>query len=255
MQQISAAFLDLQVHADWRWITLGAPALANAAAGQYLALRCTHVGYDPLIREPMFIAATDPAAGTCSALVPHNHPAARFVATQARGTALDVLGPLGHGWTIEPTARTIALAGTAHQAAPLFALAYAATRRGLSVTLVLGADDRLDAPPPFLLPAAAEYNVVRGPDAAAAALALLDDALLRWADLVAVALPQTEWSNLAQRVRSVRLQWSRNFVQAAVLPPFACCVGVCGVCAVPMRQTHQLACVNGPVFDLRDLVR
>src|SRR5438477_355272 len=48
-----------------RWLTLYAPDLARAAqAGQYLLVRCAEQGsYDPLLRRPLFIAATELLVG------------------------------------------------------------------------------------------------------------------------------------------------------------------------------------------------
>lgn len=256
--------LEQQQFGDWAWITIGAAqptaTLAAAKPGQFVALRCAQPGsYDPLIRQPLFIVTTDQQAGTCKLLVSRHDPAFAFLFRLVRGATLDLLGPLGHGWTIDPATRTLALLGTAAESAALFALAHWAIGRGLGVSVLLGADQRVAAPEPFLLPPAAEYNVTSGAEAAAAALALLDEQVLRWADQLAVALPQLQLSAVAQRVRNVRLQWSRGFAQAALLAPegrgLPCCTGLCGLCVIETRQATQLSCIDGPIFDLRDLTR
>ena len=105
------------------------------------------------------------------------------------------------------------------------------------------------------MPPAAEYNIAASRASEAAALSLLDDALLRWADMLGVALPLPFWSRVARRVGDARIQWSRGFAQVAVLPPLACGVGVCGACGVETLRGPRLACVDGPIFDLRALVR
>lgn len=256
MQQPSAVLLTIDRHDVWASVTLGAPVLANAAPGQFLALRCALPGsFDPLPRQPVFIAAGDVATGTCQLLLRADDPALRFLEQLPAGAALDVLGPLGHGWTIDLQTRTIALVGVATQAAPLIALARHAVARGAAVALLLGAPKRSAAPPPFLLPAAAEYNIAASRAEAAAALSSADDMLLRWADMLAVALPFPFWGRVAQRVGDARIRWSRGFAQVAVLPPLACSVGLCGACEVETRNGHKLACADGPIFDLRDLVR
>ncbi|HEX6287860.1 MAG TPA: hypothetical protein VFZ66_01650 [Herpetosiphonaceae bacterium] len=269
MHEHTAILLDQRRFERWAAFTLGSAQLAAVQAGQLIALRCASVGsYDPLLRQPLFVAAADRQVATCTLLVPDTDPAHWFLNSQPRGAALDILGPLGHGWKLGASVRTLALLGTTAQAPALFGLAHDAVGRGLAVSVVLGArdkdsDDSTDAgtsaPPPFLLPAAAEYNITHGPDPAAAALALLDEQLLRWADLLALALPSADLPQAAQRVRSVRLQWPREFAQAALLDPadarLVCCVGVCGVCGIEAKQGRRLVCSAGPVFDLRDLVR
>ncbi len=270
MQEHSATLLDHQRLGRWSRWTFSAPGLANLQPSQYVALRCASAGsYDPLVREPLFAAGTDARAGTMSWLVEQNDAAWAFLASQPIGAALNVLGPMGHGWQISPAARTVALVGTTAHAAALFGLAQHVVARGLAASLLLGAHAADAAPPPFLLPADAEYNlaIARGDgretkdeqdipsSAATAALELLTADTLRWADVLAVALPFEMLSTVAQRVRQHRLQWTDGMVQALVLPPPACHVGVCGVCAVPTRQGHRLACVDGPVFDLREVAR
>jgi dihydroorotate dehydrogenase electron transfer subunit len=264
MTEATAILLEQQQFGDWAWLTLGSAqrssALVTARPGQFVAVRCTSVGsYDPLIRRPLFIAAVDAQAGTCQLLVARTDPAFAFLSSLSRGAQLDALGPLGQGWTIDGATRMLALLGAAADAAALFGLAHWAVGRGLSVSVLLGADETLGAPAPFLLPAAAEYNVAAGDQAVGAALGLLDDQVLRWADQLAVALPQGLLGAVAQRVRNVRLQWGRGFAQAALLHPdgggLACAIGVCGVCALETRQGRRLSCVDGPIFDLRDLVR
>jgi dihydroorotate dehydrogenase electron transfer subunit len=268
MQEHSATLLDHQRLGRWSRWTLSAPALANLQPGQYVALRCAPAdSYDPLVREPLFVAGTDARAGTISWLVEQNNAAWAFLVSQPIGAALSVLGPLGHGWQIPPTARTVALVGTTTHAAALFGLAQHAVARGLAASLLLGAPAADAAPPPFLLPADAEYNLAIATDegratrdeqdttsrAATVALEQLTADTLRWADVLAVALPFEILSTVAQRVRHHRLQWTDGMVQALVLPPPACHVGVCGVCTVPTRQGYRLACVDGPVFDLKQV--
>jgi dihydroorotate dehydrogenase electron transfer subunit len=263
MQESRAMLLDQQRFERWASFTVGAAQLAAAQPGQFVGLRCTPANsYDPLLRQPLFVVAADPRAKTCTLLASDLDPAYDFLNRQPRGTVLDLIGPLGRGWNLAATVRTLALIGTAAQAPALFALAHSAIARGLAVALsiVAAADgEAIAAPPPFLLPAAAEYHIVQDDDLAQAGLALLDDTLLRWADLLAIALPAELLPEVAQRVRQVRLQWNRDFAQVALLGTarhqIACCVGVCGVCGIEARHGRKLLCSDGPIFDLRDLVR
>jgi dihydroorotate dehydrogenase electron transfer subunit len=270
MQESAALLLDQQRFEGWAAFTLGSAQLATSQPGQFVALRCAAPGsYDPLLRQPLFVAATDQRANTATLLLPEAHPAYDSLNSRLRGAALDLLGPLGHGWKIGSAVRTLALLGTAAQAPALFALAQAAVARRLAVSVSIGATNdgqipinspaESSAPPAFLLPPAAEYHVAYGSDPAEAALTLLDEQLLRWADLLAIALPSSYLPRVARHVRNTRLQWNRDFAQAALLDPadtqLACCVGVCGVCSIETRHERQLVCSAGPIFDLRDLVR
>lgn len=285
MQEHTATVVEHQRLGHWSQIVLSAPALVNLQPGQYVALRCAAPGsYDPLIRLPLFVANTDIRAQTINLLVAQDDPTYTYIAGQPAGAALNLLAPLGHGWQLGPTARTLVLAGLVEHAAALFGLAQQAVRRGLAVSLLLGERTPDTAPPPFILPADAEYNVVREaedteqpkskkrkaqrnesdtgagiqhPDAKLlqALGNQLSDDTLRWADILALGLPQEILPVIAQRIRSARLNWNEGMAQALLLPPPACHVGVCGVCSVPTRQGYRLACVDGPVFDLLHLAR
>jgi len=290
MQEYTATVADHQRLGRWSRWTLHAPALVNMEPGQYVAMRCAAPGsYDPLVRLPLWAADADARAGTLSVLLAQDEPAGKFLARQPVDGSIDLLGPLGRGWQIAPTARTLAIVGTIEHAGALFGLAQRAVRRGLAVSLLLGADEPDAAPPPFLLPADAEYNVTGAwdagtgkqaskgtkkrkreqetdpiqhptsaiPNGAAAAVAVrqLTDDTIRWADVLACTLPLEQLTIVAQRMRATRLNWADGMAQALVLPLPVCHVGVCGVCAMPTRQGYRLACVDGPVFDLKELAR
>jgi dihydroorotate dehydrogenase electron transfer subunit len=160
MQEHSATLVEQQHFGRWSRLTLSAPALANLEPGQYVALRCAPAGsYDPLVRQSLFAADTDTRAGTITLLVEQGAAAFAFLASQRTGAALNLLGPLGQGWQLASSARTVVLLGTTAYAAALFGLAQHAVGRGLAVSLLIGAHALDTAPPPFLLPADAEYNV------------------------------------------------------------------------------------------------
>ncbi len=284
MQEYTATIVEHQRLGRWSRWALHAPALVNMDPGQYVAMRCAPPNsYDPLVRLPLWTADADPRGGTITVLLARDAPAWQFLARQPIGGSIDLLGPVGRGWQIAPTARTLAIVGTTEHAGALFGLAQRAVRRGLAVSLLLGADEPDAAPPPFLLPADAEYNVAQGtrnteqgtgkqasketkkqkrqqeadpiPNSQSKIENQLSDDTIRWADVLACALPLDQLTLVAQRIRAARLNWADGLAQALVLPPPVCHVGVCGVCAVPTRGGYRLACVDGPVFDLKELAR
>jgi hypothetical protein len=97
--------------------------------------------------------------------------------------------------------------------------------------------------------------VAREENAARAALDLLDDSLLRWADALYTTLPLAVYPGLAPRIRAVRVRWEPGFAQGLIAPPMACFVGICDVCVVAEARRSWRACVDGPACDLRDFVR
>ncbi len=135
-------------------IEMHAPYLAQAAqAGQYCMVRCCHpLAYDPLLRRPFFIHGVQRAQGVCSLLVNVRGRGSAWLARQAVGAELDILGPLGHGWQIRSTVRNLLLIGAESQIAALTLLAQVALAQELAVTLLCICPSEDQAYPPTLLP-------------------------------------------------------------------------------------------------------
>jgi len=231
-------------------LTLAAPQLAaRAQPGHVLAIRPAGPALDPLVRTAVALAGAAPGPGTVSLLL-----------TSGRGEPalhgarqVDILGPIGKGWTLEGWQRNLLLIGTDVEVGALLFLAGSAT--GRNVALLVGAAQESEPLPASLLAPSVEYQSGRGPDAAEAALDLLDDALLRWADVIFTTLPPGAYPSLARRIRSTRLRWDRGFAHGLLLPPMMCFTGICDTCLVPEARTPWRACVDGPRADVRDFVR
>ncbi len=154
------------------------------------------------------------------------------------GMALALRGPLGRGFEPPAGLRRLALAAFGPGLARLGPLMDAALDQGGEVALFT------DAPLPAL-PPAVEANP----------LAALPDALT-WADFLAVEIPLAHLEKL-----SAHLGLDANardlpcLAQALVVTAMPCAgVGACGACSLETRHGWKLACEDGPVFPLADLL-
>lgn len=242
-----------------RWLTFDAPDLAREArAGHYLMVRCDEPGGEArLLRRALFVAAAEPALGQVGLLYEPDEPGLAWLARARPGDQIDVIGPLGR--PLAPSGRSLLLVGAGRGLPALLLLAREASGRGCSVTLLAGAVHRESLPPAFLLPSAIEYQSVLGLPVANVRLApgaqpaTLEGAI-QWADQLFAALPREAVEPLRDRVRAGRLRWERGFAAALVESPLVCGAGACGVCAVELRRGTRLPCVDGPAFDLKDLM-
>ncbi len=162
------------------------------------------------------------------------------------GDRLDALGPIGRGFRVDDAGRNLLLiaAGSSAPApnlGPLLALVDRALADGRSVTLAYAAPAAGQVYPVSALSPAIE--VIHAVDTDL--IDLLPDAIV-WADHLFACGPIDFAARLAERIESIRFPAPRGFAQ--VLHPFdlPCGVGACGVC----RKGSQLACVDGPVFEL-----
>jgi dihydroorotate dehydrogenase electron transfer subunit len=254
MHQTQALIMEREaLPAGWERFTLHVPELAGSLRpGQLLAVQAGASPFEPLLKQSFPIIGLDAATSAAALLC---GPEASRSLPHRPGDRVNVLGPVGRGWTVHPQTRNVVLLGPEPDVGALLWLASAASARSVNVALLVGASADRPVLPPALLPAAVEYQFARGPDAASAALELLDDSLLRWADAIYTTLPLAVYPALAQRIRNTRMHWTPGFAQGLIVPPMACFTGICDVCLVPEARRTWRACVDGPQCDLRDFVR
>ena len=151
------------------------------------------------------------------------------------GTELSLWGPLGNGFMVERTVRHLGLVSV-EDASRLTPLVPPALEQGADITLFTD----LPVPP---LPSSVEV----------APLSALPEAL-SWADFLAVELPLSELSTLRSLFGLKPEQHLACLAQALIRTAMPCAgMADCGACAVPTRRGWKLACLDGPVFDLRTL--
>jgi dihydroorotate dehydrogenase electron transfer subunit len=77
----------------------------------------------------------------------------------------------------------------------------------------------------------------------------------QWADYVAFEMRRESLPELRGKIGKGGSLKSMSEAQALVQAPMPCGgLAECGVCTVEVHGGHQLACVDGPVFDLRQLI-
>jgi len=110
-----------QISSDIFRFTLHAPAIAEAASpGQFVMVRVQE-GYDPLLRRPFSIHQVT-AGGRLQILFKVIGKGTGIMARRDAGQQLDIVGPLGHGFTMNKD-RRICLVGGGIGIAPLLYLA------------------------------------------------------------------------------------------------------------------------------------
>lgn len=149
------------------------------------------------------------------------------------GMELIVRGPFGNGFLLPHHARHVLLVAPQHSPRRLLPLIPLALARRAEVALICRSDDLLTLSHP--LPPLVE---VIPPEA-------LPEAL-DWADYLAADCP----GGFPQQLT----EW-RGSAQALLSTPMPCGnLADCGACAINTRHGWKLACKDGPVFDLHELI-
>jgi dihydroorotate dehydrogenase electron transfer subunit len=239
-------------------ITFTAPSalIPGVRAGQFVEILCrSESSWDPLLRRPYSIYDADPESLTLTVLVRPYGRGSAWLCAQGPGASLSVLGPLGNAFRIAEKSRNLLMVAGGVGAAPLLMLAKDAIRRGLSVTYLLGgmtADALLDA---RFVPGEVEY-IVATDDGSQGHHGFVTDLVpeyLRWADQVFACGPEAMFRSLRSVVLSNRFG-DHPPVQVSVERTMACGVGACLGCVVATKQGMKASCVDGPVFDMDQVI-
>jgi len=224
MQSFQGRVSHIQLWGQRQVVHIACPPKMIPAPGRYLLAWAEGDAGAPLA-TPLFAAQIDKDGFLAAPGAPsHWGP----------GTRLHLRGPLGRGFTLPTTTRRLALAALDGEVARMLPLIHAALERQAAVALFV------DGFVPHLPPAVE-----------AAPLSGLGEAL-KWADFLAVDLARHKLPELAERLGRETLPCPRQALVLAEMP----CGGIaeCGVCSLKTRRGWKLACKDGPVFDLGDLL-
>ena len=247
-------------------IVFEAPEIAaTARPGQFLELLFGD-NYAPLLRRPFSLYRVDRAAGTCSVLYLARGAFTSGLAQKRAGDKVSLLGPLGrpYRWQPEEAGRHILIAGGIG-APPLYFLAHELSlTEGIDPTqiIVVNAARTRD-----LLVGMTEFgnlNIVLQAvtdDGSQGARGLATELLTRLLD--ATDTPTHLYScgpmPMLRAVGEIALAHDLP-CQLSIETSMPCGIGLCQGCVVslhdpstPGASRNALACVEGPVFEARQL--
>lgn len=155
----------------------------------------------------------------------------------AAGMPLRLRGPLGQGFRLPASARRVAVASLAGGLSRLRLLVQQALLQGASVSIFAdGLPQRL----------AAEVEIQPLDELPSAPA---------WADYLALELPVDRVPDLRARLALKPGQPCPCAAEALLLAPMPCGgASACGACAVATKSGLKLACKDGPVFALNELL-
>jgi dihydroorotate dehydrogenase electron transfer subunit len=243
---ISNRELMPQVHLLW----LEAPEIAVVARpGQFLMVRCGDSD-DPLLRRPLSIHQVT-EAGQIALLFDVVGRGTLLLSRHQQGDSLDLLGPLGNGFSIRPGSHRLLLVAGGVGVAPLLFLAVRALDQGCLVTLLMGAQNASLLYPLSSLPSEiACFTTTEDGSAGVRGLATgLIAKCADQADQVFACGPTAMYrSMVCDDVLTAKP------IQISLEIMMGCGVGACYGCTVGTRRGLQRVCRDGPVFELGDVI-
>jgi dihydroorotate dehydrogenase electron transfer subunit len=280
MRLVAAELADSREILPDQWIqSFHAPHLANGSrAGQFVHVRTGD--YSGLVlRRPFSINTADVSSGVVTIHFRTIGRGTEWFTRLRPGDAIDMLGPLGRPFEVDPRSRHLLLIAGGLGMAGVRMLADEAIRDGRQVTLLFGAASAREVYPSNLLPDEVEY-VVATDDGSMGHHGYVTELVEQyegWADQAFACGPHPMLAALArqavsrrQRLGVAKLGRKRGggkqdpagspaarrkaFLQVSMEQNMGCAVGACLGCVVMSTTgTPQRVCREGPVFAAEEL--
>ena len=242
-------------------IWLRCPEIAREAKpGQFVMVRC---GQECILPRPFSIHQVDGKGGMAIFFaVWEDGKGTGWLSRRNTGDTVELFGPLGNGFSINPASRNLLLLAGGIGIAPLLFLAEQALNHRYKVKLLRGASGEFKPSgepnpiqhyPEELLPLGIELETITSsPDGRKDMVAdLLIPEVVDWADQIFACGPMPMYRDMALKKQGLRLEGKP--VQISLEMRMGCGRGVCYGCTVKTKNGLKQVCKDGPVFDLEDI--
>ncbi len=251
MKQVSATIVsNIELMPGYHLIRIEAPEIArDSLPGQFITIGC---GHDFILRRPLSIHRAD-NSNQISILFAVVGAGTYWLSQRHEGEKLDLLGPLGNGFSVQPSSKKLLLAAGGIGIAPLVFLAQKALKDGRFIKLILGARTKDGLYPVELLPKGIE-TLITTEDGSDGDKGKVTDALpgyVDWADQIYACGPLAMYQSIAKQ----REKWNgKPPVQASLEVRIGCGMGACFGCSIKTKHGMKRVCHDGPVFNLDEVI-
>ncbi|MFK5978231.1 MAG: dihydroorotate dehydrogenase electron transfer subunit [Rhizobiaceae bacterium] len=251
---------NIPVNGEYRLLKLDAPLeILNCEPGQFFHLLCpVSSEFQPYFRRPMSIYGYYPDRGELHFLYKVTGEGTSALATLQPGQSINVLGPLGCGFDINPDWRNLLLVARGVGLATLAPLALEARRQNKQLTAICSArsSDVLMSIDYFRSLDANVITVTDEDDTSGIEnlRRLIEEQIAK----TGIDAMYTCGSNrLLKLLQSIGKQHNIPG-QIALEQQMACGIGMCQCCVRPFERNGEIVqervCREGPVFDLQEAI-
>jgi dihydroorotate dehydrogenase electron transfer subunit len=225
-----------------RVVQLKCPEIAHdALPGQFVMVQC---GEETVLRRPLSIHQAE--GDRLALLYAVIGTGTQWLTSRRPGEKIDLLGPLGNGFTVHPDSRNLLLIAGGMGIAPLYYLAEYAVRQGRVVNLLYGTanNDRYHVPSGVTEVAATEDGSV----GYQGMITMLIPQYLDNTDQVFACGPLPMYRDMATMP-----ELKNKPVQVSLEMRMGCGFGVCYSCTIRTTNGLKQVCKDGPVFELNEI--
>ena len=238
-------------------LELLAPEIALAAKpGQFVQLKVAGPeSYDPLLGRPISLYQINPVSGSITVIFKVVGRGTTLLAGKKVGELIEVIGPIGNGFTIPDATRRLALIAGGIGMPPLFCLAEALRKikPQLEMAFFYGGRSSRDL---LTLDAWETLNIelyLTTDDGSQGDAGLVTELFLRYHQ-------ESEYDFLVAcgpnaMLKAVKALAARERIngQMSLEAHMACGVGACLGCTCQTKAGNRRVCVDGPVFGLGEV--
>ncbi len=288
-QSLCAITSNVEVMPGVYLMWLDAPDIASSAQpGQFITVCCEGL----VLRRPFSVhqvlslsspsTGEDLGKGEIALLFQVVGKGTFWLSQQQAGNKIDVLGPLGKGFSIVPGSKNLLLVGGGIGIAPLIFLAQYASPQ-YQVTLIHGASTAAQIYPFLSLPVTINSSPSKGEgkgegekqrnllslpsgvqfipvteDGSVGQKGMATDILpdfLDWADQVFACGPVDMYKEMVEMsLRAKRGNLKLKKCQVSLEVRMGCGIGACHSCTINTKHGLKQVCRDGPVFEMNDVL-
>lgn len=219
----------------------------SARPGQFVMLNC---GDGTFLRRPVSIAGADTTEGVIKLLIANIGRGTDWLSKKTAKEQLELIGPLGTGFSIDGSTQKLLLISGGMGIAPLNFLAHWVVASGKQVTLVAGARTGDLLYPTSHLPELDEC-ILYTEDASAGTRGRVTECpenYIAQADQIFACGPIPMYRSLLSKGAI-----KHKPVQISLEVRMACGIGLCNGCTIMTNNGPKQVCHDGPVFDMSEI--
>ena len=231
---------------------LEAPQIASQAKpGQFVMVRCGEKG-EYQLRRPLSIHQRE--GNGIALLFNIVGGGTQWLSQRKSGDKLDLLGPLGNGFSIHTNSRKLLMIAGGLGIAPLRFLVTEASKRGCKIKLLIGGQTAAHLYPQDLLPDGLDliYTTEDATLGLQGMVTMFAPDYFDWTDQIFACGPMLMYRDMAHRKAEFGLD--NKPVQISLEVRMGCGLGICYGCTVKTKNGLKQVCKDGPVFGLNDIL-
>lgn len=232
--------------------------MGETKPGQFVEVR---VDGEPkvFLRRPISIHYVDKESNQLWLLIQRAGNGTNHLSDAKVGDIINIVYPLGNGFTIEEKGKYLLIGGGVG-IAPLLQLGKTLKENGSEVTFLLGgrtASDLVEMEE-FLkvgkmLVTTEDGSTIEGIDCQKGFVTMHTGLKSGAFDFIRVCGPGPMMKSVAKTVSTWTENEKANFCEVSLENKMACGLGVCLCCVENTKEGHKCVCSDGPVFDIKDL--